>query len=55
MLTAYWSQYATGRNYLDPLRIYIDEGYDGSGAEYNPIASVMRSSALSKPFPIGTS
>ncbi len=38
VMTAFWSHYATGRNYRYPLRIYVDESYDGSGAAYNPTA-----------------
>jgi peptidoglycan/LPS O-acetylase OafA/YrhL len=51
VLTAYWSHYATGRNYRWPLRIYIDEGYDGSGAAYNPIAFRHALERLVKAFP----
>jgi peptidoglycan/LPS O-acetylase OafA/YrhL len=38
ILTAYWSHAATGRSYREPLRLYFDDGYDGSGAAYNPVA-----------------
>jgi len=37
-VTGFWAHEATGRSYKDPTRIDIDEGYDGSGAAYTPIA-----------------
>jgi peptidoglycan/LPS O-acetylase OafA/YrhL len=51
VLTAFWSQYASGRDYRHPLRIYIDENYDGSGEAYNPIAFRRALERFIKAFP----
>ncbi len=51
VLTAFWSQYSTGGNYRSRPRIYTDEGYDGSGAAYNPIAFHHALERFIKGFP----
>jgi hypothetical protein len=38
IVTGFWAHEASGRSYKDKPRIDVDEGYDGSGAAYTPIA-----------------
>jgi peptidoglycan/LPS O-acetylase OafA/YrhL len=36
--TGFWVHEATGRSYRNPLQIFVDDQYNGSGAAYNPVA-----------------
>ncbi|QAY75112.1 acyltransferase family protein [Sphingosinicella sp. BN140058] len=38
IVTGFWSRAATGRSYREPLNLYYDADYDGSGAAYNVVA-----------------
>jgi peptidoglycan/LPS O-acetylase OafA/YrhL len=38
IMTAYWAKEVTGQSYKREQALAIDEGYDGSGAAYSPIA-----------------
>jgi hypothetical protein len=51
IMTAYWAKEATGRSYKRELEVVVDEGYDGSGAAYNPIAFRRALERFVKAFP----
>jgi peptidoglycan/LPS O-acetylase OafA/YrhL len=51
IMTAWWVREATGRSYRGELRLAVDEGYDGSGAAYTPIALRHALDRFVKSFP----
>jgi peptidoglycan/LPS O-acetylase OafA/YrhL len=51
VLTAWWSYHATGRSYRTRPNIFVDQGYDGSGEAYNPIAFRHGLDRFIKAFP----
>ncbi len=51
ILSGFWSRHVTGQSYRAPMRIFVDEKYDGSGAAYNPVSFSRALIRLAATFP----